>query len=61
MKKGTTNPQVLAATTSVLGGVAVLPYTGSNPLYLVLPVLSISLGVIVLASAAFTYLLRKVI
>jgi len=56
---GTTTGQTLGA--AAIGGVALLPYTGNNPLYLILPLLSISLGIIVLSSLVITRILRKVI
>lgn len=58
---GTTTAQVLGASTAAVGGVAMLPYTGNNPIFMILPYLSIVLGVIVLVTLITTRILRKLL
>ncbi|MFC1649502.1 hypothetical protein ACFL2C_02175 [Patescibacteria group bacterium] len=56
---GTTTNQVLGASTAAVGGVAVLPYTGDNPVLMILPILAAVLGTTVLATLLTTRVLRK--
>jgi len=53
--------QVLAATTAVGGGIAVLPATGHTTLGMILALAAAAIGVLVLVSFVVTRVLRKLI
>ncbi len=50
--------QVLGSATAVGAGAAILPITGANPLFMVLPVVAIICGLAILVSLSLTHVLE---
>lgn len=59
MSIGGSTGQVLGASTGVVAGVAMLPYTGTDSLSAILPMVAIATGVIVLCTFVATRFIRK--